>query len=236
MNATLIVTLWRQRVTSPVRVALLAMLAGTPLLATAFMPGAGLALLGGGQGLLLTLGAGMIGQDVSSGVLHLICARPVRRPEYVVSRWLAVALAGTAVGLLQLALACGLLAMRGALPGGQEIALFAAGRALEAFGIAATLALCSSLIGGFGDLGLYLLANLAAGILQTAGQVRRWPWLERAGAELAAALTPTVDLTRMLAASPTPWYPVLAYASTVALALALAIVVVNRRELSYAGT
>lgn len=235
MNLTLITTLWRQRVSSPVRLAIVAMLTGMPLLGVAFMPGAGLTLLGGGQGLVLTLGAGMIGQDVSSGVLQLLCARPVRRPEYVVSRWLGVAFAGSAISLFQLAVACGLLAARGAAPSPQDAVMFGAGRIFESFGIAAVLAFCSSLIGGFGDLGIYLMANLGASVIQTAGTVKRWVWVERMGAEVLGALTPSIDLQRLMAASPMPWYPIVAYASTVALCVALAIVVVNRKELSYAS-
>jgi hypothetical protein len=236
VNRTLVTTLWRQRLTSPVRMAIVAMLAGMPLVVMAFMPGAGLAVLGSAQGLILTLGAGLIGQDVSSGVLQLLCARPVRRPEYVLSRWMAVGVAVTAVSLLQLAVAWTILAARGMAPSPQDAALFAAGRTLESFGIAAVLALLSGLIGGFGDLALYLLANMAGGVIQMAGQFKRWPWLERGGAEIGASLAPTVDLARIVAASPTPWYPIVAYASTVALCLALAILVVNRKELSYAAS
>ena len=235
MNPTLVTTLWRQRLTSPVRVAILAALTGMPLLGVAFMPAAGLGLLGGAQGLILTLGAGMIGQDLSSGVLQLLFARPVRRPEYVVSRWLGVGLAATAVSLLQLGMACGLLAGRGAVPTAQEIVMFGGGRLLESFGGAAVLALFSSLIGGFGDLGIYLLVNLGAGIVQMAGQVKQWLWLSRAGAEINAALTPTVDLMRLVTATPMPWFPIVSYASTVVLCLALAIVVINRKEFSYAS-
>ena len=235
MNLTLVTHLWRQRLTSPVRLVIAGMLTGMPLLAVAFMPGAGLALLGGGQGLILTLGAGMIGQDVSSGVLQLVCARPVRRTEYVVSRWLGVAIAAAALSLLQLGIACGLMAARGAAPGAQEIAIFGAGRVLESFGIAAVLALCSGLIGGFGDLGIYLVVNLGAGVIQMAGQVKHWLWMERTGAEILGSLSPTIDLARLIAASPMPWYPIVSWASTVVLCLALAIVAVNRKELSYAS-
>jgi hypothetical protein len=235
VNLTLMTTLWRQRLTSPVRMALLAMLTGMPLLAVAFMPGAGLALLGGGQGLILTLAAGMIGQDVSSGVLQLLCARPVRRSEYIVSRWLGAGVAAAAISLLQLAIACGLMAVRGTPATPQDIVMFGAGRVLESFGITAVVALFSSLIGGFGDLGIYLMVNLGAAVLQMAGQVKRWPWVERMAAEVLGALTPTIDLPRVITASPMPWYPILSYASTVVLCLALAIVVVNRKELSYAS-
>ena len=235
MNLTLITTLWRQRLSSPVRLAIASVLTGLPLLGVAFMPGAGLTLLGGGQGLVLTLGAGMIGQDVSSGVLQLLCARPVRRPEYVVSRWLGVAFAASGISLFQLGVAWALMAARGTAPTPQDALMFGAGRIFESFGIAAALAFLSSLVGGFADLGLYLIASLVTGVIQTAGQMKNWHWVERAGAELGGSLTPSIDLARLVSASPMPWSPILAYASTVAVFLALAILVVNRKELSYAS-
>jgi len=235
MNATLITSLWRQRLASPIRLVLLGALSGMPLLLVAFMRGAGLSALGNSQGLVLTLGAGMIGQDVSSGVLQLVYARPVRRPEYLVSRWLGVASAAAALSLLQVALACGLMAARGAAPSAQEILLFAADRVLECIGLAAVFALLSSLIGGFGDLALYLLFHLGAGVVQMVGQTKGWPWVDRLGAEMLGSLMPTVDLARIVASSPMSWFPIASYASTVVMCLALAIVAINQKELSYAS-
>ena len=235
MNVTLVITLWRQRATSAVRMAVVAVLCGFPVLVTAFMPGGGLAPLGNAQGLMLALGAGMIGQDVSSGVLQLLCARPVRRSEYVLSRWLGVGLAGLAISLLQLGIASTLLAMRGAPPTAQQALLFAATRLFECLGMAAVLALLSSLIGSLGDLALYLIAGLTGSVLQAVSQMKGWTLLERLAGEIVQALTPTIDVQRVVMASPTPWFPIVSYASTVALALALAIVVVNRKELSYAS-
>ena len=229
------VALWRQRLTSPIRLVLLAALSGIPLIALAFMRGAGLSVLGDSQGLVLVLGAGMIGQDVSSGVLQLLFARPVRRPDYVVSRWLAVAIAASAVALLQLAVAVALMAARDSLPAAQEVLLYGTGRVLESFGLAAVLALLSSLIPGFGDLALYLLFTMTAGVVQMAGQAKGWAWLDRLGGEFLATLVPTVDLTRVIHAAPLPWFPIVSYASTVTLCLVLAIVAVNRKELSYAS-
>ncbi|TMQ71594.1 MAG: hypothetical protein E6K81_09690, partial [Candidatus Eisenbacteria bacterium] len=98
MNLTLLLATWRQRLMSPIRVVLLGGLLVVPLLGVAFVHGAGLSILGDSVGLTLVFAVGMIGQDVSSGVLQLLFARPVRRPEYVWSRWLATGLAATAVG------------------------------------------------------------------------------------------------------------------------------------------
>lgn len=235
MNATLIVALWRQRLASPIRLVVLGTLFGFPLLPVAFMRGANLSALGNSQGLMLALGAGMIGQDVSSGVLQLIVARPVRRPEYVVGRWLGVAGAGVALSLVQIALAFGFMAAHGAPPRAQEVELFAAGRVLECLGLAAVLALLSSLVGGFGDLALYLVGNVGAGLITGLGQFGRRPWLDHFGSEILSSLTPSIDLGRLIASTPMTWYPIVSYASTVALCLALAIVVVNRKELTYAS-
>jgi ABC-type transport system involved in multi-copper enzyme maturation permease subunit len=235
MNLALITTLWRQRLTSAVRMAVVAMLCGFPLLPALFAPAMGLGPLGNAQGLMLALGAGMIGQDVSSGVLQLLCARPVKRSEYVLSRWMGVALAGIAISLAQLAIASALLAARGSAPSPQQMALFAATRVLECLGLGAVLALLSSLIGGLGDLALYLLAGLAGGVLTMVAQVKHWTWLDRIASQFMGALTPTIDLQRLLTATPMPWFPIVSYASTVALSLAIAIVAVNRKELSYAS-
>ena len=97
------------------------------------------------------------------------------------------------------------------------------------------LAPLSSLIAGFGDLALYLLLNLGGGFVQGLGQIRGWPGMERLGAEILASLMPGIDLGRLLATTAMSWYPTVAYASTVTICLALAIVVVNRKEISYAS-
>lgn len=235
MNLALVLALWRQRLTSPIRMVLLGAMTGFPLLGVAFVQGARLSILGDSQGPVLVLGAGMIGQDISSGVLQLLFARPVRRPDYVVSRWLAVAIAATAVAVLQLVIALPLMAARGITPSAQEILIYASGRVFESFGLAAVLALLSSLIPAVGDLALYLLFTMSAGVFQMAGRMKGWAWADRLGAEVLASLLPTIDMSRLILASPMPWYPIVSYVSTVVLCLALAIVAVNRKELSYAS-
>jgi hypothetical protein len=152
------------------------------------------------------------------------------------NRWLGVAAAGFAVSLLQLALACAILAARGHAATAPVVLAFTAGRLVECLGLAAVLALLSSLIGGFGDLGLYLLASLSSTIVQMAGQVKGWPWLQRLGAELLASLNPAIDFDLLMNTSPMPWFPIVAWLSTVTACLAVAILVINRRELSYASS
>jgi hypothetical protein len=174
-----------------------------------------------GANAAVVVGAGMIGQDISSGVLQLLFARPVRRPDYVVNRWLSVAIAASAIAVLQLMAALPMMAARGAMPGTQEVLFYAASRVLGSFGLAAVLALLSSLAPGLGDLALYLLFNMLAGILQTAGRMKGWLWVDKLGGEFLASLQPTVDVGQLLHVSPLPWYPIVAYTSTVTLCLAL---------------
>ena len=235
MNLTLLLATRRQRLMSPIRVVLLGALFGVPLLGVAFVHGAGLSILGDSMGLVLLFAVGMIGQDVSSGVLQLLFARPVGRPEYVWSRWLATGLAAAAVRGLQVALAVALLSARGEAPPAQQAALFATQGVLECFGLAAVFALLSSLVGGAGDLALFFLGSIGGGIMGMAGGALQQPLLTRVGTELVGFMFPKPDLALLVSASPLPLFPIASYLSTVALCLALAMVVMNRKELSYAS-
>ena len=235
MNRTLILAFARQRLTSPIRLVLLLVSLGFPLLITLFMPAAGLQALGNAQNLALILGAGMIGQDLSTGVLQLLFARPVRRWEYVMSRWIAVG-AGTAIlSAFQTAMAVLILTQRGASPGWQPAALLAGENALLAFGLAAVIALFSTLVGGIGDLAIYLLAMMSGGILTMAGQAKGSMVASRIGEEVGRFLSPSIDLAQAIAHGPS-WFGIASYLSTITLCLALAIVVIDRKELSYASS
>jgi ABC-type Na+ efflux pump permease subunit len=232
VNATLILTLLRQRLRSPLRMILTFTFFSFPLLMAAGMPGAGLVPVD--AVFVLILGAGMIGQDVSSGVLAGILARPVRRSEYVVSRWLGVALGASALVLVQVALGLAILELRGASPELAPLALKAAGSVLKVFGTSAVLLLLSCCVNGLGDLGLFLMGNLLAQGLKGAGAFKSWAWLERAGSELEGFLGAGLDPAQLSGAA-FPAFALTSYLSTITLCVALAIVIVNRRELSYAA-
>jgi ABC-type Na+ efflux pump permease subunit len=234
MSATLVQALWMQRASSPARLAILLVLVLLPLIAVTAMPGAGLSVLGDGFGVVLVLAVGMIGQDSSSGVLQLLLARPVRRWEYVTSRWVAVGAGASLVSLTQVALAAAILGARGRGVGADEVGLYAAARVLESFGLAAVMTLLSALVSGFGDLVLYLLLQAAGGVLQAAGHFRSWPAALRIGTEIQGFLSPRIDLQQWVAAGPS-WFGIASYLSTIALSILLAVLVMNRRELSYAS-
>lgn len=234
MNRTLILATLRQRLSSPVRLVLLVILFSMPLGTVTLMPLAGLSGLGDGYWLTLVLAAGLIGQDLSAGVLQLVFARPVRRSDYVIGRWLGVSLAAGALLLVQAWLGAALLAARGSAPDWVAVALFSANNVLIAFGIAAVMALFSSLLPGFGDLALLLVFTLAGGVLSMAGQFTAQGVILRVGTEIAGLVTPRLDLTPLFAGVPS-WFAIASYFSTVIGCLALAIVALNARELSYAS-
>ena len=220
MNPTLVLATLRQRFTSPLRVVFLVLLAWMPMIAILMAPRGGFAPLGDCYFIALALAAGMIGQDLSSGTLQLLLARPVTRAQYVFSRWGAVAAGTLAVVVLQLLLATLIMLARGAPVPWAQGALLLGSDVLVALGAAAVVALLSSLASGLGDLGLLLLVFVSAQVLEKVGMFKSWGWLVRGAEELMRVLKPELGLEPFVAGGPVPW---------------LAIVVMNRRELSYAS-
>jgi ABC-type transport system involved in multi-copper enzyme maturation permease subunit len=206
-----------------------------PLVMLAAMPGVGLAALGDPTPIAMLFAVGMIGQDLSSGVLQLVFARRVRRWEYVASRWLAVAGASTAAIVVQAAAAWGVLALRGHSPAAELVLDFASGRVLQVVGVASVMALFSSLVAGLADLAVYLILNILAGLAGLAAQAKGWVALGHASRLIGDVLTPAIDFSVVSGGGVHAWLEVIAYLSTILLCLALASVAMNRRELSYAS-
>ena len=234
MSITLVITLLQQRARSVPRMLLAFSFFTFPLLLLAFARGVGLTPLQTGQPFAIILAAGLIGQDVSSGTLQLLFARPITRAEYVVSRWLGAALAASCLSLVQIAIGAGLLALRGEAPGAQDVAIVAGVQVIGAFGTVSVVLLFSTLLPGIGDIIAMFVAGATGQVLQLGAQLFHAPWLARCGAELVRFVNPALDLHVFFGAGPVSWFEVVSYFSTVTLCVALAIVVMNRRELSYA--
>ena len=62
----------------------------------------------------------------------------------------------------------------------------------------------------------------------------RVPGLVRASEEIGRFLSPTLKLEGVYRGGMISWFQLISYFSTVTLCVALAIVILNRRELSYA--
>lgn len=235
MNAALVRSTIEQRLKSPLRMTLAAFGFFLPLLGLWYLPMTGVATLDHGFKFGLLLGAGLIGQDLSAGVLQLVFARPVTRWSYVVSRWAACAGFAAALTLAQIGIGALIVQARGFPADPGTALLFAASQALAAIGIVAVLTLLSSLIGGLGDLGLYLVLTIGGGVLKLIGQFAGDRATARFADEIGRFLVPAIDLGRLVGSPPVSWFVVCSYVATVAVSLALAVVLINRRELSYAS-
>jgi ABC-type transport system involved in multi-copper enzyme maturation permease subunit len=233
MNDTLVFAFLRQRLASPLRVILVAVVAGFPLLAM-LAAGGSLSTLGNSYFLALIVSAGLIGQDVSNGTLQLLFARPVSRPSYVLSRWFGATLGAGALIVLELVLGAAAMALHHDPPAPREVGVFLANGMLMAAGAAAVVTLASSLVTGLGDLGLLLVAWLLGLTLPQIGMARGWSWMVFTGEQLQHLVWPQLDVGTFVSGG-FSWHDLTVYLSTVIGSLAIAVVAVNRRELSYAS-
>jgi ABC-type transport system involved in multi-copper enzyme maturation permease subunit len=226
VNLTLMSAFWRERFTSPVRLLLLFMFWSTSLLISFVRRPVTLPADDWTIWLTLILGAGVIGRDLSTGVLQLIFARPIQRWEYVISRWFAL---GTAV--FGLALLAWLITVPFALAGGTKIGA-ALVRLVEsyfiAYGLGAVITGFSALLSGFGDLALWLVAGMFSMGLGMLGAFARQGWALTLSSELLFTLVPNFDFDRGF------YYNLVSWASTITVFLLLGVFAMNRRELSYA--
>jgi len=235
VSTAIILTTLRQRFTSPLRLVMLLLLGWTPMLGIVVAPQVGFAPLTDCYFLALVLAAGMIGQDLSSGTLQLALARPLTRAQFVFSKWVAVSAGTVFVVLLQLIVAALVMTIRGAPVPWNDAALVLGNDVLLACGTAAVMALLSALVPGLGDLGLLFLAFFSGQVLGGIGVMKSWEAVVRGTEELQRFLKPQLDLAFLAQGGPIPWFAAVSYLSTVTLCLALAVVVMNRRELSYAS-
>lgn len=236
MNRTVFLSTIEQRLKSPVRMALAGALLFLPLLGMWFLPVSGFMGLDNGFKFGLIIGAGIIGQDLSAGVLQLLFARPVTRMSYVVSRWLGCVTLAAAITAFQILAGSLILQARG-MPMEMDTALvFGATQVLAAIGVVSVLTLFSSLIGGFADLGLYLLVTILGGVMTVAGQITGAAWARHTGEEIGRFLSPGLDVGRLIGSTSPSWFEITSFVSTIVICLTVAVWLVNRRELSYAST
>jgi ABC-type transport system involved in multi-copper enzyme maturation permease subunit len=168
-------------------------------------------------------------------VLQLLFARPVRRWEYVTSRWLGAGSIVALVGIAQGVLIALVMTVRGAAPGAGDAIAFVGERVLGGFGLAAVFVLLSSLVAGVGDVALWIAGQAVLAISVMVAQAKGWMAAGRVLGELQGALNPGVPIAQ-IANGLAPWAPVSSYLSTIAVCLTLAVILVNRRELSYASS
>ena len=223
----------RQRLSSPMRILMALFFFSFPLLYAIFSGSIQTVANAAGPFAVL-LAAGAIGQDVSSGVLQLVFARPVKRAEYVMARWLACVSGATLICAVQLLLAVLGIVARGGHVGALDAAVMLLEDALAAGAIVAVVLMLSAMLKGLSDLALYLLGLLFAQIVGMVAGAKHWEWLAIAAAEISNTLSPKPDLAWMAGHGDPSFMGLALVLSTIALGLAAAITLVSRRELSYA--
>jgi ABC-type transport system involved in multi-copper enzyme maturation permease subunit len=235
VNATILLATLRQRLSSPIRVLMLGFLMLTSLgmvaVTRTLVPVEGQGLMFG-----LILAAGAIGQEIASGVLTLTFARPITRSAYVLSRWLAAGALASGLALAQLAMGAAIvLARGGAAPAAGDLAAYALEGVLLAFTGSAVLVMLSSIATGLGDVGLWVTGIFLGKMVEGLGQIKEWPVVVRAAQEVQGFLYPQVRLGWLFGHGDPSWFALVSVVSTLALSLAVAVMVVNRKELSYAA-
>jgi hypothetical protein len=225
----------RQLFSQPVRCGALLGAALLPLLQTSFDPDPRLGNTTWAMWIAVIAASGIIGLEVSSGSLSLFFTRPLSRARYVLSRWSAAASVALTAISLGLAIETTIIAIRNGDISAAAVALALTDRALLAIGIVSVLACFSAIASSLGDLVIWASLHILGVALGAAGHSANIVWLQDVARLLRRVANPMLDVHRLLASSRVPWAEVTGYAATLALAAAIAIFVMNRKELSYAS-
>lgn len=201
------------------------------------------------------LGAGVLGQDVAQGTLSVLFARPLRRYSYVMTRWLALSVASSALCLVLLMIEqiAGMAAFPGILPDMNTL-FEAAARISLCFGLSATFIMFSSILPNTMDLCAWIMLCFSSSIVVEIGHLNPIVLTQPYGSEISRRLSeifvpvcrelstplqslayPYLDVGLLFHSSSVSWFSILTYLSNIALCLLVAVYMVNRKEVSYAA-
>lgn len=201
------------------------------------------------------LGAGIIGQNVSSGILSVLFARPMRRYSYVLTRWLALSVASSTLCLVLLVIeqVAGMAAFPGVSPDFNTLCQ-AVERVSMCFGLSATFVMLSSFLPNVVNLFAWLVLCFTSNMIVEIAQLEpyllntnygtEWsrklseiviPICKELAVPLQSLATPYIDLSHLAHATSISWFSVFTYFSNLSLCLLIAVLVMNRKEVSYAN-
>ena len=235
MNGALVLATIRQLVSQPVRTGALLGCALLPLLQLAVDPDPRLGTSQWAIFIAVIAVAGIIGLEVSTGSLALFFTRPLTRFAYVLSRWAGAAAVASALVVLSLTAEVALLVARDAEVGVTAVLMALADRISVVIGIVSVMTFFSAMASSLGDLVIWIAINIVAMSLGASGEAAAIPLLTDAGHVLRGIANPGIDSFRLLSSMRLPWSHPALYLATVLLAIGLAGVVLNRKELSYAS-
>lgn len=178
--------------------------------------------------------AGIIGNDYSGGILPLFFARPVFRWQYITGKLLTVAILSCAFMLILDALAIGIaLPHPGVLPSTQSLGLSINSQMLRCIGLSTVIVFFSTLLPSLGDVALY---GALCGLVSSLPMMAQWmkiPGLAMVSRDLDKFINPGLDLRMVLLMEQPSWGAILTYVSLLAMFYTAAIIIINRKEISY---
>ncbi|MCW5822830.1 MAG: hypothetical protein KIT34_08490 [Cyanobacteria bacterium TGS_CYA1] len=201
------------------------------------------------------LGAGIIGKNVSSGILSVLFARPIRRYSYVLTRWLALSVASSALCLILLAIEqiAAMAAFPGILPDFNTLSQ-AVARVSMCFGLSATFVMFSSIFPNTLDLGIWIMLSFSSNLIVEISHIEPYmisqiscndlnrkitefvvPICKELAIPIQSLVSPYLDLAYLTHTGSVSWYAVFTYFSNIGLCLLIAIAIMNRKEVSYAS-
>lgn len=235
MSVPIFTSTIRQLFSQPVRTGAMIGAALMPMLQASVDPDPRLAAAMGAMWIAVIASAGIIGLEISTGSLSLYFTRPLLRARYVASRWMAATSVAAAMMLFGLLGETAVVIVR---DGDISLAAFVlafADRAFVTIGIVSVMVCFSAFTSSLGDLVVWSSIQILAAAAKSGGQMASLPWMEDLAAVLHRIASPMLDLNRVLASARVPWAELTGYAATLTLAAAIAILAMNRKELSYAS-
>lgn len=232
MKAAVFLATLRERFSNPIRLAALLGLTLFPIPIALVDPRPNSSISFFHPILAVALAAGILGLDISSGVLALVFTRPIARRVYALSKWASVAATAALLSVAQLAAVLLILRVRHGSFDGEALGPRLMERIVVAAGTSAVLLFFSALGSGLSDLAVWGLASIAAQTCRTVGFVNRDDFWLRFGDGLQFLMAPGWGLASDTSAMSVP--SLLLAACVTAVALGLAIWVIERREITYA--
>lgn len=240
MNKSIALMTIKQLLNRPVRLLLLAGFVGLPLLIDVMNrqmgfkdhTSSGMVIINTTM-FVLIIGAGIIGQDISDGILPLIFSRPIKRWQYILTKWLAVAFMASMVGFLNLFLhllfAHGftLELVKGIMP--FDLAQIV----LLAMGTTSVMLLLSSLLPGAADVGVILLVCAACYVITILQHFFHVPGMEDTANNIFAVLFPYLDPGDIHTLRQLLSIEIGRYFAVVLVCLSGSALLVNQKEFSY---
>ncbi|HTA76762.1 MAG TPA: hypothetical protein VK791_06370 [bacterium] len=181
------------------------------------------------------LGAGTIGKDVTNGVLQSIFSRPVKRFEYVLSKWFAVGSMGVLVAWLYLGMGWTILFFQDRPADLTDLLTGLIIAVLASFGTSASLILFSSLVPGFGDIGLMFLIGIVPTVAVQFwhGGSQYWGYI---GSEVVQNFLFPAGGWAEDGFDSVSLFAWVSYFFVITLCLTLAVWAMNRKEITYANS